>query len=205
MRLHVGDNQPCGFAAIEIARIFLNARQSRGELGLHESLAGLVWMSIALEDAPALRKLLHALHGPLTGQAAREILADWKPFGRQFVRGLDEVGPGKLSMAFVRQCQPGDGSRHAGRFVPDERSIFDDVAAGVEVHVACGRQRRALAIIDRFFSAVGFSEKDETAAAKVSGFRPGDGESERDSDSGVHCISTALHHVCTNARGDAVN
>ena len=102
-------------------------------------------------------------------------------------------------MAFVRKRESGDGARHARGFVAHERCVFDNVSARVEVHVARRGERRALAVIDRFFGAVRVAQQHESATAEVAGFGPGDGEGERDSNRSIDRVASPLHDVSADA------
>ena len=205
MGLHVGDDPARSLPSIEIARIALDPLQHGGQLRLHQDVARLICLSAALKDAPALRKTLHPLDRLFHRETPRQILADDESFRSQLPRRLDEIRPWQLAVTFVRECETGNGARHGDGFVADERSILDHVAFRIEVHVATGRQRRDLAVIDRLCRPVRFADQHESAAAEVSGLGPRDGERQRDRHRRVDRVAPALHHVRSDPRGNRVD
>ena len=161
-RLHLGDDELRRLAFVEVARVRLDPLQRGGELGLHELLADLVVLAVALEDATALRERPEPLDRAFAAQAAREVLIHGEAFCCEQARRLDELGPRQLAVAFVREHESGDRARHADGFVALRRCALDHVAGGVEVHVARRRQRRALAIVDRFGGSIRFADEHES-------------------------------------------
>jgi hypothetical protein len=198
VRAHVGDDAPRGFARVEVARISGDARQCGRELRLHEALAG----GHVSEDAPAFVKVLDAFAMGFARRARGEHVADDESFRGELARRRDERAPRELAVFLVRECEAGHGARHRARFGADRRRAFDDVAVGVEVHVARGRGRRGFAIVDRFESAARIAHEHETAAAQIPRLGPHDRERQRRGDSRVDGIAALLHHINADTRGD---
>ncbi len=77
------------------------------------------------------------------------------------------------------------GGRHAG----------DDVAVGVEVHVAGGGGGSLLAVVEEVGAAVLVADEHEAASSEISGEGVGDGEGEVDRHGGVDGVAALLEDL----------
>ena len=79
---------------------------------------------------------------------------------------------------FLRVGEAGDGAGNSAGFVADEGHAGDDVALGVEVHVAGGGGGGLFAVVEEVGFAVLVADEHEAAAADVAGCGIDDGEGE---------------------------
>ena len=89
----------------------------------------------------------------LLWRAVASCVGEDAAFGGEADGGGHVLGEGELAEVGLRVGEAGDGAGDAGGFVADERHAGDDVAAGVEVHVAGGGGGGFFAVVEE----VGFA------------------------------------------------
>ena len=92
---------------------------------------------------------------------------------------------GEFAEVLLRVGEAGDGAGDSAGLVADERHAGDDVALGVEVHVAAGGGGGLFAVVEEVGFAVLVADEHEAAAADVAGCGVDDGEGEAD---GYGCV-----------------
>ena len=88
------------------------------------------------------------------------------------------LGEGEFAVVLLRVGEAGDGAGDSAGFVADEGHAGDDVALGVEVHVAGGGGGGFFAVVEEVGFAVFVADEHEAAAADVAGCGIDDGEGE---------------------------
>ena len=111
---------------------------------------GLVEVAVALEDVAEAGKRVRfvALEG--AGFVGGEDVA----VGGEADGGGHVLGEGEFAEVLLRVGEAGDGAGDAGGFVADEGHAGDDVALGVEVHVAGGGGGGLFAVVEEVGLAV---------------------------------------------------
>ena len=92
----------------------------------------------------------------------------------------------------LRVGEAGDGAGDSAGFVADEGHAGDDVALGVEVHVAGGGGGGLLAVVEEVGLAVLVADEHEASSAEVAGEGVDDGEGEADGDGCVDGVAALL-------------
>ncbi len=174
--------------------------QRAGELRLHEPVACLVEVAVALEDAARGRELREVMRV----QRAGFFVAEDKTFsGEANGRSHNAAQPEPPEVALgVDEAR--DRAGNAGGLWAVGRHPRDDVAVRIEIHVGARGGRRLLAEVEevRFggFQATGAcgragADEHEAASADVAGRRKRDGQREADGNRGVHGIATGAQDL----------
>ena len=117
--------------------------------------------------------------------------------------GREEILPRQVSIALVRRPQAGHRAGHADRLVSRQARIADDVAIGVQVHVASRGGRSCLAVVQegRFPVQV---RQHEAATTDVAGLGIGDGEREGSRDRGVDGVAAGPEHLARDVGAEGI-
>ncbi len=100
----------------------------------------------------------------------------------------------------LRVGEAGDGAGDSAGLVADEGHAGDDVALGVEVHVAAGGGGGLFAVVEEVGFAVLVADEHEAAAADVAGRGIDDGEGEANGDGGVDGVAALLEDLDSRRR-----
>ena len=195
---HLRNDQFRCLPAVEVLRTVLgDAAQRRREFGLPEGVPGLheaeVGKEIGLDVEPVALLL----------DIGDECRIRQESLLSQFDGGHDEFFPRQGAVPLVRRPQPGDRAGHAGCLPPDQERLGNHVAVRVQVHVAIGRERRLLAVVEEFGLSV-LVNQHEAAAADIARDRIRDRKREADRNRGVHRIAAAAQHVFGSLRAIGV-
>ena len=98
--------------------------------------------------------------------------------GGEFDGGGHVLGEGEFTEVLLGVGESGDGAGDAGGEVANEGASGDDVAVGVEVHVARGCGGGLFAVVEEVGFAVVVADEHESATANVSGRGIDDGQGE---------------------------
>ena len=120
------------------------------------------------ETGDAAARLNHASFG----------VGEDEAFGGETDGGCHVLGEGQLAVVLLRVGDAGYGAGDSAGFVADEGHAGDDVALGVEVHVAGGGGGSLFAVVEEVGFAVFVADEHEAAAAEVSCEGIDDGEGE---------------------------
>ncbi len=99
-------------------------------------------------------------------------------FGGELDGGGHVLREREFAVVLLRVGEAGDSAGNSAGLVADERHAGDDVALGVEVHVASGGGGSPFTVVEEVSFAVLVADEHEAAAADVSGKRVDDGEGE---------------------------
>ena len=113
-------------------------------------------------------------------------------FGGELDGGGHVLGEGEFAVVFLRVGEAGDGAGDSAGLVADEGHAGDDVALGVEVHVAGGGGGGFFAVVEEVGLAGVVADEHEAAAADVSCGGVDDGEGEADGYGGVDGVAALL-------------
>ena len=191
--LHVSGEGGGDGAAVEAFRVGGDLLEGVGEEGLLEAVAGGEEVAVALVEVGGV--------GGEFEDGVGEVLC--------FAGGEDEAlageadGGGEVSRegeaaeVGLRVDEAGDGAGNAGGAIADGRGVGDDVAGGVEVHVAGGGCGGFFAVVEEVgvegtaAAAVACvdAEEHEATAAEVASLRVSDGEGEGGGDGGVYGVA----------------
>ena len=95
----------------------------------------------------------------------------------------------------LRVGKAGDGAGDSAGLVAEDRHARDDVAFGVEIHVAGSRGGGLLAVVKEVGFAVLVADEHEAASAEVAGEGVDDGEGEVHGDGGVDGVAALLEDL----------
>ena len=154
-------------AAIETVGIAGDKLQAVGQLRLDEGLAVLQAAEI-IDEVGLACGLCN-----FPGRHLRQLRRHHKAFAGQLHRRLQQLRPGQGAVALVCRLQAAHGSRHPCGQAPDQRALLHEIALPIEVHIAVGRQRGALAKVQEGGLALHIAEH-EAAAADIARLRVGD-------------------------------
>ncbi len=187
--LHLGHQQVCGLAFVEIIRPLVgDALQGLGQLRLAEGGTGLHGAEVILEIGRTLEQaegivavlvLLVGHREAFTGIAHR--------------RG-DELAPGQLAEALVCLPHAQHGAGHAGGPGADQAQVLDHLALVVEVHGLAGGLGRDFPVIQKVRLALDI-QRHEATAADIARLGVGDGQGEGGRHRGIHRIAAGLEHL----------
>ena len=124
---------------------------------------------------------------------------------RQLDGGSDHLLQRKLAIFFLGVNHARHRPGHADRLEADFAGTFNDVALGVEVHVARRRGGSLLAIVDKVRRAVGHADEHEASAADISGRRMHHGQREPGRDRGVNGVAASPHDLHSRVRRQVVH
>ena len=190
------------------------ASSVRGKPGLPPGIAGGVGRAVGLAEGPQCgdqrrtqRRVRRGHLGGVVDHGAgdRRHLVGVERVERDTVAcqrdcRLDQLAPRQLAELAMRVLQAPHDAGDSGRARP-EPAVERRRALRVEVHVAGGRGRRHLAVVDGGARAVRQPDHHEPAAADVAGGGMGDAERERDGDGGIHGVPAALQDGDTDVTG----
>jgi hypothetical protein len=148
---------------------------------LFEDVARFVEVSVALEDLCGRGEAGEVLALQVSGFGFREDEA----FGGEFDGGGHVLREGEFAVVFLRVGEAGDGAGNSAGLVADEGHAGDDVALGVEVHVAGSGGRSFFAVVEEVGFAAAVADEHEASATEVSSEGIDDGEGEVD---GYGCV-----------------
>ena len=163
-------------------------RESGGQQGLFEGVAFVVEVSIALEDFGGDGEAGEVPAVQTAGFFGGENVA----VSGEFDGGGHVLGESELAVVLLRVGEAGDGAGDSAGFVADEGHAGDDVALGIEVHVAGGGGGGFFAVVEEVGFAVVVADEHEAAAADVAGGGIDDCESEADGHGCVDGITALL-------------
>jgi hypothetical protein len=128
-----------------------------------------------------------------------ELLVDNEAVARIVDCRREHLFPLKLAETPLRLPQTLDRTRHADRAVAVQAHAGHDLARLVEIHVAGGGERRALAIVEEIRLTARI-DRHEPAAADVARLGIRDGQRERDCDRGVDRIAALFEDLFRGVR-----
>ena len=186
-----GDEAAAGFfevgdlmghrAFVEVVGVFSDAGESRGQLGLLEGVALFIEVAVALKDFCGCWEAGEVSALQATGFFGGEGVA----VGGEFDGGGHVLREGEFAVVPLRVGEAGYRAGDSAGLVADERHAGDNVALGVEVHVAGGCGGSFFAVVEEVGFAVVIADEHEASAAEVACKRIDDGESEAD---GYGCV-----------------
>ena len=160
---HLLDEQSGRFAAVKIVRTLIgDAPQRRRQFRLPETMPHL--------HEAELRKKIRLDIEPvaLFFHIGNELLVRQEALLGQRDGGHHQVFPRQRTVALMRGPESGDRARDTGRLAADHGRILGHIAVRIEVHVAVGRERRLLPVVEKLFTTV-LVDQHEAAATDIAG------------------------------------
>ena len=120
-------------------------------------------------------------------------IREWKAAGCKRDRWCNQLTPFLCAIFRSRQVKAAHTAGHAHR-TPAINRVLSRIALRVQIHVACGLFRRALAKVDESGPAVSETHQHESSAAEVTGKGVRNRQREAHRHGGIHCIAATLEH-----------
>ncbi len=201
VRARLGDDgRPDGAVVERLRAVAADQLQAAGQVGVAQDVARVGNTAIVEEDLA--RALPGAEVGVLRREGARQRLAHREALACQRDGRCHQRGALHRAVVIERVGEPGHGARHADGGLREQRLLGDDVAVGIEEHVAGGVCRRGLAEVDGgVLARLAIVQDHEAAAADVAGVGQRDRQREAHGDRGVHGVAAAPQHVHADVGG----
>ncbi len=173
----------CRFPVIEVRRAIVAYTGERAcQFRLLQKFARLIPGAIPEEDPVRFGEARQFFGGGRAVERFRELPGYGKTIASQPYRGLQQFFPRPLAVFLMRIRHAGDGAGHAGCAIARDRIAGWFARCGIDIHIARGGTRGALAEVDKRRAAVGETNEHEAAAPDVArrGMRYGQREGDAD-------------------------
>ena len=137
-------------------------------------------------------------------ELARRFFGQNKAVLRQRHGGAQQHIPRLAAEFFVQRGHARHSARHTDREMTFQAEALNHLALFIEIHIAAGGKRRALAKIQRADIAIGEAVNHKAAAANITGLLIHHGEREIDRHRRVKRIAAARQHIAANLAGQPV-